>query len=385
MTTSPLGIAQSLAPLIREQADAIDAARELPRPLFETLADAGLFQLALPKSLGGTEIALPRYLEVLETLGKADASTAWAINQGGLFAAFASTRLPRECAEEIWAGKPRSVVSNTPIPAAKAVVTQGGYRVTGRMGFSTGCRHASWVAAYAQIFVGDQPRLDSEGRPESRYLMVPVAEAEILDTWHVNGMRGTGTHHFQVKDVFVREERSFFRNAPPSEPGPMYAILQTLLYGVGDAAVSLGVARTCLETFTELAGSKTPRSMQALLRDQSMIQVNVGQCEAALRSGRAFLVEAVGNLWEEVTATGRTSQDRRAELRLAITHSVRLACQAVDIIYNAAGATAVLKGNLIHRHFQDMHVMTQHAQARMAYYEMVGRHWLGLPVPATEL
>ena len=107
--------------------------------------------------------------------------------------------------------------------------------------------------------------------------------------------------------------------------------------------------------------------------------------EAALRSGRAFLVEAVGNIWDEVTTTGRTSQDRRAELRLAITHGVRLACQAVDIIYNASGATAVLKGNLIQRHFQDMHVMTQHAQARMAYYEMVGRHWLGLPVPATEL
>jgi len=311
MTTSPLETARSLAPLIRGQADAIEAARELPRPLFETLADAGLFQLALPASLGGLEIALQRYLEVLEELGKSDASTAWAINQGGLFAAFASTRLPRACAEEIWAGKPRSVVSNTPIPAAKAVLAPGGYRVTGKMGFSTGCRHASWVAAYAQIFDADQPHLGSDGRPESRYLMVPVAQAEILDTWHVNGMRGTGTHHFQVKDVFVSAERSFLRNAPPSEPGPLYAILQTLLYGVGDAAVSLGMARTCLETFSELAGSKTPRSMQALLRDQSMVQVNVGQCEAALRSGRAFLVEAVGNLWDEVTASGRTSQDGR--------------------------------------------------------------------------
>lgn len=385
VTPSPLDIAKNLAPLIRGNANAVDAARELPRPLFETLADAGLFQLALPGSLGGRELDLPTYLKVLEELGKADASTAWTINQGGLFAAFASTRLPLEFAREVWMGKPRAVVSNTPTPAARAVVVPGGYRVTGRMGFSTGCRHASWFAAYAQVYENDRARLDSQGKPEARYLLVPVAEAEIHDTWDVNGMRGTGTHHFEVKDVFVREERTYLRNAPPRDQGPLYRITHTLLYGIGDAAVSLGMARSCLEAFGELAGVKTPRSMQNLLRDQSMVQVHVGQCEAALRSGRALLVEAVGNIWDEANATGEAGQDRRAELRLAITHGIRLACQAVDLIYNAAGASAILRSSPIQRHFQDMHVMTQHAQARLSNYELVGRHCLGLPVPAAEL
>ena len=145
------------------------------------------------------------------------------------------------------------------------------------------------------------------------------------------------------------------------------------------------MARVCVQTFSELAGSKTPRSMQALLRDQSMIQFNIGQSEAAIRSARAYLIEAVGDIWRDVTSTGVATQDRRAELRLAATHGIRLACQAIDIIYNAAGASAVLKGNLIQRHFQDMHVMTQHIQGRLSYYEMVGKYWLGLPVSPIEL
>jgi len=378
VASSLLEAAQKLAPLIRSSADETDAARELPRPLFEALADAGLFHLAVPRSIGGSEIDLPSYVEVIEELGKADASTAWAVNQGAIFATY-SARMPRDIARAIWIETPRSVVANTPAPTAKAVVVPGGYRVTGRQGFSTGCRHASWVAAHAQIFDNGQVRLEGD-QPEMRYFFVPVAEAELLDTWHVRGMRGTGTHHFAVHDVLVPAERTVLSaTAPALEPGPLYKIPRTLCFASGDAAVALGMARTCLDTFAELAGSKTPRAMQALLRDQSMVQVNVGHAEAALRSGRAFLMESVREIWSEALA-GAVTLERRAVLRLATTHGIRLAAQVIDTVYSAAGATAAYEGNLIQRHFQDIHVITQHLQGRMAHYELVGRHWLGLPV-----
>ncbi len=378
MSPSPLEAAQKLAPLIRSCADETDAARELPRPLFEALADAGLFHLAVPRSIGGGEIDLPSYVEVIEEIGKADASTGWAVNQGAIYATYAA-RMPREVARAIWMETPRSVVANTPAPTAQAVVVPGGYRVTGRQGFSTGCRHASWVAAHAQIIENGQVRLEGD-QPEMRYFFVPVAEAELLDTWHVRGMRGTGTHHFAVHDVFVPAERTVLSaTAPALEPGPLYKIPRTLAFASGDAAVALGMARSCLDAFFELAGAKTPRAMQALLRDQSMVQVNVGQAEAALRSGRAFLVEAVRDIWSEATA-GSVTLEKRAVLRLATTHGIRLAAQIIDTVYNAAGATAAYEGNLIQRHFQDIHVITQHLQGRLAHYELVGRHWLGLPV-----
>ncbi|PYM33340.1 MAG: hydroxylase [Candidatus Rokuibacteriota bacterium] len=380
---SPLDAARKLVPQIRSCAEQTDAARELPRPLFEALADAGLFRLALPHALGGAELDLPTYVQVIEELGKADASTAWVVNQCAIFATYAA-RMPRDVARAIWIDTPRSVVANTPLPSAQAIVVPGGYRVTGRQGFSTGCRHATWLAAHATIVENGQPRLD-QGQPETRYMFVPAADAELLDTWRVHGMRGTGTHHFAVNDVFVPAERTVLSvTAPLVEAGPLYRIPRTMLFASGDAAAALGMARTSLETFFELAGAKTPRAMQALLRDQSMIQVGVGQAEAHLRSGRAFLTEAVREIWAAATA-GTVTLDHRATLRLATTHGIRLAAQVIDTVYNAAGVTAVYDENLLQRHFQDIHVITQHLQGRLAHYELVGRYWLGLPIDEMRL
>jgi alkylation response protein AidB-like acyl-CoA dehydrogenase len=339
----------------------------------------------VPHALGGAELDLPSYVQVIEEIGKADASTGWIVNQGAIFATYAA-RMPREIARAIWIDTPRSVVANTPAPTAQAVVVPGGYRVTGRQGFSTGCRHAAWIAPHAQVIENGRVRLDDGGQPETRYLFVPVAEVELLDTWHVRGMRGTGTHHFAVHDVFVPAERSVLSaTAPLREPGPLYRVPRTLCFASGDAAVALGMARTCLETFVELAGAKTPRAMPALLRDQSMVQVHVGQAEAALRSGRAFLMETVRDVWGAVASGGALTLEQRATLRLATTHGIRLAAQVIDTVYNAAGVTAAYDGHLLQRHFQDIHVITQHLQGRLAHYELVGRHWLGLPVDEARL
>jgi alkylation response protein AidB-like acyl-CoA dehydrogenase len=385
LTLSPLDAVRQLVPKIRACADEIEAERELPTPLFEALADAGLFGLALPRALGGPELDLPTYIQVIEELGKADASTAWIVNQGGIFATYAA-RMPREIARSIWIDTPRSVVANSPAPTGKAVVVPGGYRVTARQGFSTGCRHAAWLAANALVIERGQPRVLDDGQPDARYLFVPVADAEVLDTWHVRGMRGTGTHHFAVNDVFVPAPRSVLTaGAPLVETGPLYQIPRTLLFASGDASVALGVARSCLEAFFELAGAKTPRSTKGLLRDQPLVQADVGHAEAQLRSGRAFLTETIREIWAHVSATGTISLDQRATLRMATTHAIRLAIQVVDTAYNAAGVTAIYESHPLQRHFQDIHVISQHIQSRLANYELVGRHWLGLPVDETRL
>jgi alkylation response protein AidB-like acyl-CoA dehydrogenase len=381
-TQSPLDVARKLLPTIRSCADQSEADRELPRPLFEALADAGLFQLALPRTLGGAEIDLPGYVQALEEIGKADASAAWVVNQCAIFATYAA-RMPRDIARLIWIDTPRSVVANTPLPTAQAVVVPGGYRVTGRQGFSSGCRHAAWLAARARVLEDGQWRL-RDGEPEQLYLFVPAAEAKLLDTWHVRGMRGTGTHDFAVNDVFVPAERTVLQTgAPLLETGPLYQIPRTLLFGSGDAALALGMARSCLAAFLELASAKKPRAMQTTLRDQPLVQAAIGHAEADLRSGRTLLTEAVREIWTEATSTGATRQDGHATLRLAVIHAIRLAVQVVDTIYNAAGVTAIYESNVIQRHFQDIHVISQHLQGRLSYYELVGKHLLGMEVDLT--
>jgi alkylation response protein AidB-like acyl-CoA dehydrogenase len=388
MPLSPLEAARALAPLIRASADEIDAARELPRSLFHAIADAGIFHIAVPRAIGGSEIDFPTYVQVIEELGKADASTGWAVNQGATFATL-STRIAPDVAREVWIETPRSVVSNSPGATARAIVAPGGYRVTGRQGFSTGCRHASWIAVHAQVIENGDVRL-KDGQPEARYLLVPVAQVELLDTWNTRGMRGTGTHHFEVKDVFVPAERTFLARGAPHVSGSggggaRYKIPIGLSFAAGDGAVALGVARSCLDAFLEIAGSKKPHRTVGLLREQAMTQFTVGQAEGTLRSGRAFLMEAVGDIWDEATSAGELSLERRAALRLASTHAIRLAAQVVESIYSASGATAIFQGNLIQRHFQDIHVITQHLQGRLAHYELVGQYWLGMPIDESRL
>ncbi len=383
-TPSALDAARKLAPMIRSCAAQIETERELPRALFEALADAALFKLLIPHNVGGAEIDLPSYIQVLEEIGKADASTGWVVNQCAVFATYAA-RMPPEIARAIWIDTPRSVVANTPVATGKAVVEPGGYRVSGRQGFSSGCRHAAWLAARALVEQNGQPKL-LDGQPEERYFFVPAAEAELLDTWHVRGMRGTGTHDFAVKDVFVPAERTVLQaGAPLVENGPLYLFPRRLLFASGDAAVALGTARACLEAFFALAGAKKPRSMQATLREQPVIQATVGRSEAQLRSARAFLAEAIGAIWAEAESTGAITLDRRAMLRLATTHAIRNAIEIVDSAYHACGVTAIFEDHPIQRYFQDIHVISQHTQARLAHYELIGMHALGLKVDQSKL
>ena len=380
MPPSPLDAARELAAQVRSCAATIEADRALPAPLFEALADAGLFHLLLPRSLGCPELDLPTYVKVIGELGIGDASTAWIVNQCSVFATYAA-RMPRDVARAIWLDTPRSIVANTPLPTAMAMAVPGGYRVTGRQGFSTGCRHAAWLAAHAPITENGASRLDPNGQPETRYFFVPAAEATLLDTWQVRGMRGTGTYHFAVNDVFVPEERTVLVATPPLlEAGPLYQFPRTLLFGSGDAAAALSVARAGLDAFIELASTKSPRQMAGLLRDQVLAQADVGRAQSELRAGQAMLHETVHEVWAAVSARGTITLDERVAMRMAITHPIRLAVQVIDTLYNTAGATAIYESHPLQRFFQDVHVLSQHLQGRVAHYALIGRHWLGLDV-----
>jgi alkylation response protein AidB-like acyl-CoA dehydrogenase len=215
---------------------------------------------------------------------------------------------------------------------------------------------------------------------------VPKANVQLLDTWKTRGMRGTGTHHFEVKDVFVPERRTVLTSRDTlTNDGARYRIPQTLTFAAGDAIVALTVARNCLNAFFELAGVKAPRNLTGLLRDQAISQFNVGQVEAQIRSGRAFLMETVHDIWNESVQTGAVSIQRRVDLRLSATHAVRLAAQAVETIYTLSGGNAIFEGDIIQRYFQDIHVITQHTQGRLAHYELVGTHLLGIPIESNRL
>ena len=244
---TPLARAEALSSKIAAAAEEIDANRALPTPLADEMKRNGLFRLLVPRSVGGEEMDWLDYLDVVRTVAYADGSTGWCFNQGTVFAT-TSCRAPLELAAEVW-GDPQTVVANGPPQGAIEVKeVGGGFRLTGRWMFSSGCRHANWLAAVS----------GGRGLPPRLHLL-PRDDVEFLDVWQVSGLRGTGSFSFRVEDLFVPARHTMRLNVPAREPGPIYVIPQTLLFACGFGCVALGVSRAGLDSTVELCSDKRPR------------------------------------------------------------------------------------------------------------------------------
>ncbi len=346
------------------------------------MADEGLFKLLVPRSLGGTEMDFVEYLRVVETFAKADGSVAWCVNQNNVFATDA-VRMPMETAQEVWAD-PRAVISNGPPTAStRALVVDGGYRVTGRWNFSSGIRHANWVAALTPL---PRPGGDGRQRPDSRreiVFLIPKDEVEVIDVWHVNGLRGTGSFSFEATDLFVPASRAYGPDDPSREAGALYLVPKVLMFATGFGTVALGVARSALDAAIDIAGKKVPVKRTSVLRDTSTTQRQIGEAEAGWRSARALLHEAVSMLWDSACDKGAVTAEERIRLRLAATHAIRESARVVAVAYDVAGSGGIFASNPVQRRLQDAQVITQQVQGRMTHYDLAGAFYLGLDPRST--
>jgi alkylation response protein AidB-like acyl-CoA dehydrogenase len=265
------------------------------------------------------------------------------------------------------------------------VVVDGGYRVTGRWPLGSGCQHSAWIVGGCRLLDGDRPRLGPDGVPVMRLMFFPACSCEILDTWHSIGLRGTGSHDYAVTDLFVPAARSLSFREPPSAPGPLYALPTIALFGTVLAAVPLGIARHAIDILTELAGTKIATRSQQALREDATMRGDLGRAEALLRSGRAFLYEALDQAWQVVTAGETLSVTQRATMWLASTHATNVAKQATKLMYSAGGATSAYTSSGLERCLRDVHAAGQHLTLASTNYEMVGQALLGSDMRLTPL
>ncbi len=372
-----LEAARALASRVAAAADRIDSGREIPPEIAGEIADRGLFRLLVPRSLGGGEIDFLDYLRIVQVFAEVDGSTAWCVNQNNVFATNSAT-IPEQTAQEIW-GDRRAVVSNGPPSSSSvAVPVDGGYRITGRWNFSSGYRHATWVAALVPISQSNDDRQAMGGRENARTMLLPKEEVSPSDVWQVNGLRGTGSFSFEAKDLFVPSSRTYSLSDRPREDGALYVIPTGLLFASGFATVALGVARASLDAAINLAGIKVPGLEREVLRVKSTTQREVGKAEAFWNSARTFLWESASSMWEGARKNHCLTTEERIRLRLASTHAIRTAADVVDIAYNLCGSNAIFASNPVQRRFQDIHVITQQAQGRLTHYDTAGQFFLGL-------
>jgi alkylation response protein AidB-like acyl-CoA dehydrogenase len=365
-------------------AEEIERRRELPEPIVESLVDRGLFRLLLPRSLGGAELPPAAYVQVIEEVAKHDASVAWCLGQANGCTMTAASLAP-EVAQEIFGGR-RGIVAWGPPGPAEARAVAGGYRLTGTWSFASGSHHATWLGAHVAILGEDAaPRLRPDGGPVIRTLLFPKASAKFSDIWHVIGLRGTGSDSYTVADLFVPESHTVLRESEPKlrQPGLIYAFSSSNMYSAGFAGVALGIARSTLDAFLELARDKIPRGAKRTLRDDNVVQSQVAQSEARLRAARAFLLSSLEQIWRDVARSGRLTPDHNTTIRLASTWGIHQAKDVVDAAYHAAGATAIFESNPFERRFRDVHTVIQQYQGRQAHFATVGQVLLGLQTEGT--
>ena len=374
-----LGRARELGRELDALADEIERRRELPEAIVEALVDRGLFRLLLPRMLGGAELRPAVYVEVIEEIAKHDASVAWCLGQA-CGCTMTSAYLDPEVAHEIFGGK-RGIVAWGPPGPAEARAVPGGYRLTGTWSFASGSHHATWLGAHVAILDPNGAlQLRPDGSPVMRTLLFPKARATFTDIWHVIGLRGTGSDSYTVSDLFVPENHTVLREtaAKPRQPGLLYAFSSSNIYASGFAGVALGIARSALDAFVELARDKIPRGAKRTLRDNNVIQAQVSQSEARLSGARAFLLSSLDEIWQDVGGSGRLTTDHNTTIRLASTWAIHQAREVVDTAYHAAGATAIFDSNPFERRFRDIHTVIQQYQGRQAHFETVGQTLLGL-------
>ena len=370
-----------LAPIIREHADAIERDRCLPPPVVRGLTEAGVFRLLLPRSLGGDEVDPMTACRVFEEAARQDGAVGWCSMIGASNGYFGGL-LPAAGAHEVYADR-AVVLAGTFRPAGTAVAVDGGYRVSGRWPFASGIMHSHWLVAGCRILDGATPRVTASGAPVVQLMFFPREEAKVIDTWHTGGLRGTGSHDFEVNDVPVPASRSVWFTDPPAERGPLYSLPALAFFSTIIASVSLGIARHALEVFTQLARVKKPTLSSELLGTSAVAQSQLGQAEGSLRAGRAFMFESLTDAWAATCRGESLTWEQRSLVWLSGTEAVTRALEAVDIVYRAGGASSVYSATQLERCLRDIRAASQHLQVMTANYEIAGQFFLGADMTGT--
>jgi alkylation response protein AidB-like acyl-CoA dehydrogenase len=379
-----LGAARTLKPAIRARASEIERARRLPADLAAQLASAGLFRLGIPREIGGLEVDPATLFGVIETIGEADASVGWCVMIGatsGVTAAY----LPTAVAREIF-GALDAIAGGVFAPMGRAVEDGDSYVLNGKWQWASGSVNCSWLMGGAAIVADGEPRRLPNGALDSRMLLFPAADAELIDSWHVSGLCGTGSGEMQVADLRVPKNRSVsLMTDKPVATGALYAFPVFGLLALGIAAVLLGNAQGAVAELVELAGGKKPLGSTRALAERATAQAVLADNVAKLRAARAFYYDAVDKAWSKAKTNGAIAIEERAALRLAATHAARTSAAVVREMYELGGGSSLFLDSPLQRRFRDAYAGTQHMMIAPQTYELTGRFLMGLPTDASFL
>ncbi len=381
MTRTLLDAVEEIRPLIQQHAAAAEADRRLGSGVYDAMYGAGLFSMLAPRAHGGLEVHPVEAMRVWEAVARADTAAAWNLVMNQCISAYAAWMSPEGARELFRDGPPTTAGALNP-PAA-AIRAEGGWRVTGRVPFGSGCHNARWLAMPAIEHAGGSPKVDPEtGRAAPFAVFFPREQATILDTWHTLGMRGTGSTDYEVQELFVPDHMTApvgpLATPAPGFEGPLYRMWPWTCI-MGETTVSVGAAAAAVDQAVELCRAKTAAYNAVPLREQQLPQFQLGRAKAQVDASRDTLHAAAGEAYAEVERTGRLlSREAKIRLQLAACFAAETCAEAVRLVNDAVGASAIRESQPFERHFRDTHTLLQHSSKSSARYVSAGRLMLGL-------
>jgi alkylation response protein AidB-like acyl-CoA dehydrogenase len=347
-----LDATRELAPTIAARAAEIETARRLPPDLLDDLRRVGCFRVLRPRTHGGLGADLPEAMRIIESLARADASVAWTVMIGAA-TWIDMARLPRATFDALFA-TPDVITAGVFNPTGSIAVTPGGYQVSGRWSFASGCQHADWLFGNCIEGVVD-------GVPQMRMAVLAPEQVVIEDTWTVSGLCGTGSHHFRADSIVVPAERTWRPlTDPPCVDEPIVRIPPLALISLITASVPLGLAQGALDDIHAIAAGKVPLLAGAPLAANPHFQFELATADTELRAARALLYESAESAWKTVTTGGELTLEQRARIRAAGVWVTTRSAAVVETAYRSGGGSSIYADCPLQRRLRDVHAVTQH-------------------------
>ncbi len=346
--------------------DEFDQLGHVPRDLVATMKKAGIFRSSTPRKFGGEALAPAAFLAIVERVSEADGSAGWVAAFGSANTYLAP--LPLETQRKIYASGPDQVYAGGLYPLQEAKEVDGGWQISGRWHFASGCKGADWIG----VGIKDTRGPDDGKQKPALMAVMPAAEIEIVDNWNVVGMQGTGSHDTRLKDKFVAHEWTCARGAPGLIDEPLYRYPSLAYQAEVHAAVNIGLARAALDMVTDMAGGAKIMPGALRLVDRAYYKIKLGLSEAKWRSARMFFYDACEQAWEQVVAGNPVSEELDMMLKLSATYAARVSMEVINDAYQAAGMAAIQRTHRLQRIVRDAMVVTQHAALSELNYESAG-------------
>jgi alkylation response protein AidB-like acyl-CoA dehydrogenase len=373
-----LAAIHDLAPRFAARAGEIESGRRIPADIIDRLRKMGLFRTLVPRSHGGLELSVPEVLPLIEALAAADSSIGW-VSMIGTGSQMFYTRAPRPVFDEIFVAGTDVLVVGVGTPAGRGERVGGGYRVSGRWPFASGCQNAQWIAGHFVVHEDGAPVM-TDGRPVMRAIALPAERWRIDETWQASGLTGTGSHHVILDDITVSEAESFdLLHGPSCVPGRFETPFMAFIGSV-HMALAAGIAAGAMADLSALAGSgRRQLFASADLRDSPIFQHEFGRLNAALRAVRALVQVQAESQWQSAMAG---TLDGKADFAESLQASAWIHATCTDIVngcYTLGGSSVVFNTSPLQRRLRDMHAARQHIFAQERFYARAGAHALGFP------